>query len=127
VAQVSLGDGSWPRAPRRVRFTLVSSGGDSWAADEFWQPCWLPVPGELALPLSVSRTQRQAAQWAALNEHLQNAMLELERTRASLAEVSARWAAVADLGPTSVAVARRLRRWSRRLPGVAALVKRSLR
>jgi hypothetical protein len=114
-AVFDLGGGAWRTPPAYMRLTLVSLGGEWWAAGPSWRPCSLPLEPAVAVRLYFALAQARRERCDAL-----------ERERLTLSDLAARYAAMADLGPMSVAVARQLRRWSRRLPGVTTLVKRVL-
>jgi hypothetical protein len=132
-ALLDLSAAAWVGLASHVRLTLVSADGSWWRAHGSWQPCVLPLASGAGLPsqaaaLEASRESCRdlAERLRATAEDLATTRAALDASRAAFTDLSMRWAPVADLGPTSVQVARRVHHLSRRVPGIAALVKRVL-
>jgi hypothetical protein len=125
-AVLDLSAAAWLPLATHVRVTLTSADGSWWRAHESWQPCTLPLAAGAGLPSLTAALDVYRDRNTELTGRLRVTAAELEVMRARYNDLAARWQAVADLGATSLKVARRMDRWSRRVPGFAALVKRML-
>jgi hypothetical protein len=123
-AVLDLSAAAWLPLATHVRVTLTSADGSWWRAHESWQPCTLPLAAGAGLPSEAAALDAYRNHNMQLEGHLRVTTAELEALHDRYNQLAARWETVADLGATSVKVARRMDRWSRRVPGFAALVKR---
>jgi hypothetical protein len=125
-AVLDLSAAAWLPLASQVRVTLTSADGSWWRVHESWQPCTVPLAAGAGLPSLTTALDEYRDRNTELAGRLRVSAAELEAMRTRYNDLAARWETVADLGATSVKVARRMDRWSRRVPGVAALLKRMM-